>query len=242
MGFLRALILVAVGLAATHALALPIVSGDGNETCLVPMQQSCTVQTISLHRRWQTNDPNGDGAAWISYADTGALGSTLAVAPGGNKQAPVMFVRETLTGLQAGDRLVMDVWADDTSEVQLQYGDGSTFFGSHLATLLTPNFTQNTCADGANGCEPEDKATIDYTFTAQDVAAAAGGSLYLSFSAFQVGTGTTNATNPFGLLYSGYTSSTSSGQRTAADVPEPPVFGLLLATLGLFAARRVRAA
>ena len=68
----------------TSGHAMSIISGDGDEGCRVPpfisgQSANCAPQTISVASFWQPNNPNGDGAAWISFADTGVLGSTLAV-------------------------------------------------------------------------------------------------------------------------------------------------------------------
>lgn len=241
----RALAFAMAGLASSSAMAGLIVSGDGDETCRVLSAgaSSCTVQTISVHSKWQPNDPHGQGAAWISYADTGVLGSTLAVAPDDGDPAtpdaenPLMKVREVLTGIAAGDRLIMDLWADDTARAELLYDNGADFPG-FFASLVEPNFTQDTCADGPPGCEPGELAHIKYTFTEGDLETLGGRNVYLDFTTFQVGTGTTNASNPFGLLYSGRLD--PAGERTVTAVPEPSSFGLLLsgALLGLMGRRR----
>ncbi|HEX7035398.1 MAG TPA: PEP-CTERM sorting domain-containing protein [Pseudomonadales bacterium] len=212
--------------------ALPIISGDGTEQCQIAAGGPCSVQTISVHRLWQPNNPNGQGAEWISYADTGAAGSTLAEAPGGIVENPLMFVREVLEGITAGARLVMDLWADDTAQVDLRFDDGSGFEGGLLHSLLTPDFSQDTCAAGPTGCEPEDRAHFEYTFTEEDIAALNGASVFLYFTTFQVGTGTTNAANPFGLLYSGWLELTEQSQATV-PVSEPSPLALL-AGMGVF--------
>lgn len=225
------LLLAAACAPAVHAL--PIISGDGTEECrMAAGAPACSVQTISVHRLWQSNNPNGYGAQWISYADTGAAGSTLAVAPEGNPENPLMLVREVLVGITAGARLVMDLWADDTARVELRYDDGSGFAGGLLRSLLTPNFSQNVCADGPTGCQPEDRAHFEYTFTEEDLAVANGANVFLYFTTFQVGKGTTNATNPFGLLYSGWLE-LADQTRTAVAVSEPPPLALL-AGMGVF--------
>lgn len=227
MSLFRSLVLLSAVFACPAALAGIIVSGDGSEGCrMASSGDACTAETVSAHPLWQTGNPNGNGADWISYADTGYLGSTLAVAPGGEPSAPLMQVREVLLDVTAGTRLVMDLWADDTAEVQLRFDDGSGFAGSLLATLLTPNFTQNVCADGPNGCEPEDRAHFEYVFSDEDLATVAGSEIWLDFTTFQVGTGITNRANPFGLLYSGRIE-LALATPGAVAVPEPPSLALL---------------
>ena len=193
-----------------QTLATLIISGDGTETCVngAPLGGgACNVQTISVHSAWQANDPNGNGAQWISYADTGVSGSTLTLFA---DMTSVFTVTETFFA-NIGDILTLDVWADDTAEVFLD-----------SISLFAPNFIQGTCAAGAIGCGPGENGMISHTF-------ATAGIHTLSFDVFQVGTGTTNASNPFGLMYSG----------TLSSVPEPSVLALLgLGILGLGLARR----
>ncbi|MEZ5543134.1 MAG: VPLPA-CTERM sorting domain-containing protein [Pseudomonadota bacterium] len=214
-----------------------LISGDGDEACFSPLLPgagpNCTAQNVTLHPGWQPNNPMGNGAQWISYADTGYLGSTLAVAPGGDVTNSVMQIRESITGVTAGARLILNVWADDTADIALRYDDGSgEFTGAQLTTLFAPNFTQDHyCTNGPIGCEPGEGARIEYVFTPADIALAGTGEFYLLFTTFQVGSGTTNHDNPFGLLYSGQIST----------VPLPPAFWLFgSGMLGLAACARRR--
>jgi hypothetical protein len=191
---------------AGQVLATVITSGDLTESCVMFGGGACSVQTISVHNLWQPNDPNGNGAQWISYADTGVDGNNLAPTSSTN---PVFTVTETFMA-GVGDMLALDVWADDTAEVFI---NGTSVF--------SPNFTQNVCADGAIGCEPLENGMIDYTFLVAGIQT-------LSFDVFQVGTGTSNASNPFGLLYSGTT--------TSAAAPT----SLMLMSIGLLGMRGFR--
>jgi hypothetical protein len=172
---------------------------------------------ITPHSAWQTNNPGGSGAVWISYANTGVGGSILAPQAGSAANplgtAVIMTVTETFTA-GIGAILAMQVWADDTARVLI---DG--------IELIAGNFSQGTCAAGSIGCEPNEFGLINYTFTTD-------GTHTLAFEVFQVGNGTNPSDNPFGLLY--------AGTLTAA-VPEPgtlALFGAGLAGLGWLRRRR----
>lgn len=191
-----------------QVLAIPMISGDGTETC-VDGTSACSLQAISVHGAWETNNPNGNGAQWISYADTGVSGGTLATPSG---TTSIFTVTESFS-TNIGDMLYLDVWADDTAEVFL-----------NNISIFSANFTQSTCANGSIGCQPGENGVISYTFDSS-------GLQTLSFDVFQVGTGTSNRANPFGLLY--------SGTLTSASVPEPSILALMsLGLLGLGLIRR----
>lgn len=120
---------LAAAVFAAPAWSMPIVSGDGTETC-----NGGPCVTIQPHPAWQ---PPGAGQ-WISYADTGVGGI---VAPS-TTASPLFTVVEQFT---AAYRSMLDltVWADDTAQVFL-----------NGVALNVPNFAQGTCAIGPLGCEP----------------------------------------------------------------------------------------
>ena len=185
----------------SQALAITIISGDGTETCISgdPLGGSavgCTITTIDDHPLWKQNsDADLNGATWISYANTGVDGDTLAPLAG---TTSIFTVIESFDA-NIGDTLDLNVWADDTAGVFI-----------NDISLFSPNFTQNICANGTIGCEPDEFANISYTFDSS-------GPYALSFDVYQVGTGTNPDVNPFGLLYTG----------TLTSVPEPSIILLL---------------
>ena len=159
---LKSILLAAVLAALTApAMALPIVSGDGTETCTGNNGGDCV--TIAPHPAWQ---PNGAGQ-WISYTDTGVGGF---VAPN-STPSPLFTVTETFTTAYRS-MLTLLVFADDTAQVFLD-----------STALNAPNFTQGTCAIGQLGCEPGEGATFAF-----EVAA---GTHTLEFDVYQVGGATT---------------------------------------------------
>ena len=185
----------------SQAWAIPIISGDGTETCIsgTPLggaSVGCTISLIDDHNLWKQNgDADLNGATWISYANTGVGGDTLAPLAG---TTSIFTVTETFEA-NIGYMLDLHVWADDTAAVFI---DG--------ISLFSPNFSQNVCANGTIGCEPDEFGSISYAFNSS-------GSHSLSFDVYQVGTGTNPNSNPFGLLYSG----------TLSPVPEPSIVWLL---------------
>ena len=183
----------------TPAAAFPIYSQVGTTVlhgAILPAVD------IGPHGAWQPNNPFGSDAIWISYAETGIDGNVVTPT---STAAPAMTALETFW-VGAGGVLDLWVWADDTAAVRL-YSD------AFATTLYTPNFSQSTCAAGSIGCEPNEFGEFHYTF-------ATAGSYTLAIDTYQVGTGSTNASNPFGLLYTGN-----------VTVPEPA--SLLLLGVGL---------
>lgn len=220
---MRSLVLSAAVLAgmfvANAASATMIVTGDGDEACLRYGGVVCTPTLITPHSAWQQNLPDGTDARWISYANTGIGGDTLAPQAGSglnpNGQLVIMTITETFTA-NAGSSLFTKAWADDTVRVLL---DG--------IEIITPSFTQGTCAAVAPGCEPGEagSATVDILTS---------GIHTLSFEVYQVGNGGDPNSNPFGLLYWGQVTQ-------AAAVPAPATLALFGAGLmGLGMARRKR--
>jgi hypothetical protein len=85
----------------------------------------------------------------------------------------------------------------------------------------SPNFSQNTCADGSPGCEPGESSFFEVVLGA--------GEHTFEWRVWQVGTGGNANDNPMGLLYIGQ----------VAEIPAPATLLLLApALLGLGALRR----
>ena len=177
-GTLAAVVLY-LGLMGTGSATL-LISGDGTETCQFAGGGglgigACALQAITAHPAWQANNPNGLGAVWKSYADTGSPGTVTAPNDGGTA---LIRVLETFTVAAGGANLLLDVWADDTAGV---------FIDNVL--VFAPNFTQNICTNGAIGCQPGEQGMI--------AAFLGAGQHTIAIEVYQAGGG------PFGLLYSG---------------------------------------
>ena len=108
--------------------AMPIISGDGTETCSLPSSANCTVQKINPVNVYQSPDPLGQGALWISYADTGRPG-TVTATPG-----YVATFYEQFTA-DLGAALDLQVWADNWVEIFL---DGTSVFSTTGREMFRP--------------------------------------------------------------------------------------------------------
>lgn len=172
-----------------------IVGGTGS--VVGPFPRSAV--TITPDSRWAPNNFDGSDAVWISYADTGAGGSTVAAS------GTTMIVSETFTvPADTTANLTGFAFADDTARVVLTDSNGT------LEELFDFNTSQQTCAQGPIGCEVRDEGELD-------VQNLLPGTYTLSFTALQVGAGTTTATNPFGLMY-GFEVRIIEDVLTVADV------------------------
>ncbi len=203
---------------AADAAIISITSnaGDSTEKLYGTGAGAYAAVEITPHPNWQ---PNLTDAKWISYANTGVgagnqLAPFIAACSDSNAGActPLMSVTETLDG---PGMLNLTVWADDTVKVLV---DG--------VALITPNFTQDVCADGSPGCESDESAGILNYWVA------GAGPHEITFLVYQVGQNTNPSANPFGVLYSG-----------TYEVPEPVTLSLLgagLMGLGVAARRRRR--
>ncbi len=226
---IRSFIVKAVGAAvvisgfAVSASAAPLLSGSGSATCELNTSvfgsSSCTLQVITPHAAWQVPAATGTAAEWVSYANTGvSAGNVLAPTPDDTSATPgdlssvpwLMKVTETFSIGASGGNLFMQIWADDTASVYL---NGSL--------LKAPNFTQETCAIGDIGCEPDEFGLFNE--------ALAQGSYTLDIYVYQLGRDRNPNSNPFGLLYAG-----DVDGLTEQEVPAPA--GLAFLGLGLLVA------
>lgn len=212
---------------------LPTFSGGANALVV----GNCT--QITPHAAWKPgaqanvfvddNTPSllDDNPVWISHdtdgtldgfgTGTGITGTLETVVGNTDKAKPNLIVTQEFSLTSSGFASLRQ-WADDTVEV---YIDGELLAGAEEA-----NFSQQTCAMGPPGCQVGE-SSFGETFLS-------AGDHVFSWVLWQVGTGNTASSNPFGLLYVGQVETT---------VPEPAAFALLgLGLVGIGAARRGRRA
>jgi len=237
------LCLCVCSVSAANAASI-IISGDGemwSSTLAAVCSQvgsgaPCSGSTVVVdrHSAWMDQTLTNPLAAWVSYADTGFDGAVLAPPKGSaanpTGQTPIMEIQESVLG-QAGSALAMRFWADDTLDI---------YFNGVLAKAAV--FENDTCAAAPIGCEPNEYWDLNAVLT--------GGLDVIRIVAYQVGTGTDTKSNPFGILYMGTyseSSTTTASSVTATPTtntpsgaaPEPTVMTLLGASLVL-ASRRLR--
>jgi len=165
-------------------------------------------------------DPTDHSAVWISYEATGWGDGQFQPTEG---TTPVVTVSDTFNS--GAGMLILDVWADDTAAVILD--------GQYLWNAV---FTQSICSGQPIGCQSQDGGVFNIPIAA--------GEHELDFVLYQVGTGTTTSTNPFGLLFTGTApadppNDTPLYPQVVGPVPEPKAWILLGTILLVMAAYRL---
>jgi hypothetical protein len=209
--------------AGSAAFAVPIISKAGGGSCVLGSALgggACTLQKIIKHQRYESNNPLGRGASWVSYDDTGWYGLEMAPPAGTPSNARgssvIMSVFETFSFGDLGGHLALSVWADDTAAVWL---DGENLFSPNfvhpdrmdspvlrrrlrgagskpmLKRRLAPIVMDmgGACAQGRIGCEPGEQGNFSKILAAGDHE--------IRIDVYQVGL--SMQTNPFGVMYSG---------------------------------------
>jgi hypothetical protein len=115
-------------ISSLNAGAASILSGDGTETCSLPTAVTCSVTAINPAASYQAIDPLGQGAIWVSYADTGRPG-TVGAAPG-----YVATIYEQFFAAQ-GSALSLQVWADNWVEI---FVDDLLVFSTESQAMFLP--------------------------------------------------------------------------------------------------------
>jgi hypothetical protein len=232
--------------AGSAAFAVPIISKAGGGSCVLGNALgggACTLQTIIKHQRYESNNPLGRGASWVSYDDTGWYGLEMAP-PAGTPANPrgssvIMSVFETFSFGELGGHLALSVWADDTAAVWL---DGESLFAPNFDHPERMNFPvvkrrvqalagrgkgrmrrlnpigmdmAGACAQGQIGCEPGEQREFSEIL--------GGGEHEIRIDVYQVGLSHQN--NPFGVMYSGEALDNGGGLAgvlgDVSPMPEP---------------------
>lgn len=167
----------------------------------LPNSHSVGTVATGVHPAWQPNNPNGSAAVWVGCTDSGYGGSEFA-SPSWTE--PACSVYHQFVPLGAG-LLTLRVWADDSAEVLM---DG--------VQLHSANFSQDICANGPIGCQPNEYGLISVPFTL--------GLHILEIRIFQTGQTLDTWTNPSAVLYAGTATWEDPPQ---VPTPEPATFGLI---------------
>jgi hypothetical protein len=181
--------------------------------------QSVSTVAITMYPDWQPDNLDSTKPPqWISYAQTGWTPDSNFQPQGAGTPAGTVPIFSITHQIGLGyTNLYLHVWADDTAKVTLLTASGA------VKEVFPANFAQTTCSGDPIGCLPEDLGNISWSMDPTQTYS-------LRFDAYQVGNGTTNASNPFGILYDGIAT------------PEPGsiiLFGtMLLGTVGLIRRKR----